>query len=52
MSLLTVYLVLYILAAACFLGYSVGARHPRVNLLGLGVFFWSLAPLIETISKL
>jgi hypothetical protein len=47
-----VHLILYILAATCFLAFSVGKNHERVNLLGLGVFFWSLVPLIETVQKL
>ena len=52
MSLLAVFIVLYVLAAACFFGYALGARHPKINLLGLGVFFWSLVPLIQTLQKL
>lgn len=52
MDLISLYLVLYVLATACFFGYTLGTNHPRVNLLGLGVFFWSLVPLIQTIQKL
>lgn len=51
MNLIVLYLILYILAAVSFLGYTLGAAHPRVSLLGLGVFFWSLVPLIQTIQK-
>lgn len=49
--MLVVFLILYILAASCFFAYSVGHVHSRVNLLGLGVFFWALVPLIQTIQK-
>lgn len=49
-----VYLVLYILAASCFLLYTLFNDHHKLpfNLLGLGVFFWSLVPLIQTLHKL
>ena len=52
MDVVMLYLVLYLLAATCFLGYAAGAKHPRINLLGLGVFFWALVPLIQTLQKL
>ena len=52
MDLFVVFVVLYVLAAACFLGYALGAAHPKINLLGLGVFFWALVPLIQTLQKL
>ena len=52
MDLLVLFALLYVLAAACFLGYTVGAWHSNGNLLGLGVFFWSLVPLIQTLQKL
>lgn len=52
MDILVVNLVLYILAATCFFLFSVGHVHARVNFLGLGVFFWSLVPLIATLQKL
>lgn len=42
-----VYLILYILAAVCFLVAASGRSvHPRVHLVGLGLFFWVLVPLI------
>lgn len=47
-----VYLLLYILAAACFAAYTFGATFRNLHLLGLGVFFWSLVPLIQTLQKL
>ena len=52
MDLLVVFVVLYVLAATCFLGFALGAAHPKINLLGLGVFFWALVPLIQTLQKL
>ena len=51
MDLLVLFLLLYMLAAGCFFAYALGARSPRVSLLGLGVFFWSLVPLIQTLQK-
>ena len=50
--MLVIYLVLYVLASACFLAFSFGQPAGRVNLLGLGVFFWSLVPILETAQKL
>lgn len=50
--MLVIYLILYSLAAVCFLAYSLRAPVPHVNLLGLGVFFWALVPLIQTLQKL
>lgn len=52
MDLLTVYVILYILAAACFFGYSLNLVVRHVNLLGLGVFFWSLVALIKTLHQM
>lgn len=52
--MLALYLILYVLAAACFLTFAVANDRPtrfKVNLLGLGVFFWSLVPLIQTLQK-
>lgn len=44
-------LLLYIIAATCFLLFSLNVAT-KWHLLGLGVFFWSLVPLIDTINKL
>lgn len=52
MDLIVLFALLYILAAGCFLAYAVGRNHAKINLLGLGVFFWSLVPLIQTLQKL
>ena len=52
MDFVVLYVILYTLAAACFFGYALGATHPKVNLLGLGVFFWTLVPLIQTLQEL
>jgi hypothetical protein len=51
MDLRVLHLILYILAATCFFAFSFGREHPRVNLLGLGVFFWALVPLTQTINN-
>ena len=45
------YVILYVLASLCFLAYAMGAKV-SIHLLGLGVFFWSLVPLIQTVQKL
>lgn len=52
MSLTQVELILYICAALCFALFASQKFSTRVHLLGLGVFFWSLVPLLETIHKL
>lgn len=49
--MIALYVVLYVLSSVCFLSYAMGAKA-SVHLLGLGVFFWSLVPLIQTIQKL
>lgn len=49
--MLTLFLLLYIAAAVCFLLYSLGVVT-KIHLLGLGVFFWSLVPLIQTFQKI
>jgi hypothetical protein len=62
----TLYLILYILAAVCFIAAAVLAYRPvvaadangtvhtagRVNLVALGLFFWVLVPLIVTARNL
>lgn len=43
----TLYLILLIVAAACFALAAFGvALHPRVSLLALGLLAWVLVPLI------
>ena len=50
--MLVVYAILYTLAALCFFAYSLRVSLPHIHLLGLGVFFWALVPLIQTLQKL
>lgn len=50
--MLIVYVILYVCAAVCFFAYSLRVNPPHINLLGLGVFFWALVPLIQTLQKL
>ena len=52
MDITILYLLLYICAAVCFFLYSFDGEGIKVNLLGLGVLFWSLVPLIQTLHKL
>ena len=49
--MIVLYVILYALASACFLAYALGAKV-SIHLLGLGVFFWSLVPLIQSAIKL
>lgn len=42
----TLYLILYIIAAACFLATALGIAPKRVSLLPLGLLAWVLVPLI------
>jgi hypothetical protein len=42
----TLYLLLYIAAAACFLLATFEASVQRVNLVALGLLLWVLVPLI------
>lgn len=53
------YLILYILAAVCFVAAAFVTHavttnpqpvYTRVNLVSLGLLFWVLVPLIETIK--
>jgi hypothetical protein len=52
----TLYLILYILAAVCFVAAaflavrpaSTTTGRPMPNLIALGLFFWVLVPLIVT----
>ena len=45
------FLILYILAAACFLAFATH-QAVRVHLLALGAFFWVLVELVKTINRL
>lgn len=51
-----VYLLLLALAAVCFLSATVGyafRRNDRPwNLVALGLFFWTLVPLVQTAKAL
>ena len=43
---MSIRMFLMVLACICFLLGTVGVSHPRVNLVALGLFFWSLALVI------
>jgi len=47
--MIALFLLLYILAAVCFVLSAFAASVRRVNLLALGLFFWVLVPLIQTL---
>lgn len=42
------FILLLILAAACFIAAALGATLRRVNLMALGLFLWVLVPLIKS----
>ncbi len=45
------YLILLLLAAVCFaLEAFTDVRASRVHLIGAGLFFWVLVPLIQTVQ--
>lgn len=50
------YLIFLVLAAGCFIANAVGRNVGRVdrplNLVALGLFFWTLVPLIQTARSL
>lgn len=48
----TLYMVLYLLAAVCFLLTALGVAVQRINVLALGLFFWVLVPLIMSLKAL
>lgn len=54
--MLALYLLLYTVAAVLFilaaLGHSANVGNRQFNLLGLGLFFWTLVPLLMTVQKL
>ena len=45
----TVYVILFLLSAGCFLVHLLGGRVRQVDLVGLGLFFWVLVPLIHAL---
>jgi hypothetical protein len=48
----TLYFILYLLAAVCFLAAAASVALNRVNILALGLLFWVLVPLIVTARAL
>lgn len=46
------YAILLILAMLCFIGYATGRTITSGNLLGLGLFFWVLVPLLQQLDKI
>lgn len=51
-----VYMLLFIAAAVCFvlaaLNVVVNSRRGTINLMAMGLFFWVLVPLIQSIKHL
>lgn len=48
----TLYMILYLFAAVCFALAAMGVPVRTINLLGLGLFFWVLVPLIMSLKAL
>lgn len=46
------FLILFVLAAACFAAAAFGKSAGRVNLVALGLLFWVLVPLIGSVQHL
>lgn len=44
------FLILLVLAAACFGAAAAGRAGGRVNLVALGLFLWVLVPLIQAVQ--
>lgn len=42
-SMLTLHMILLILALVAFAGAALDVKFYRLNLMGLGLFFWALA---------
>lgn len=47
-----VYLILLILAAACFVASAARVASTRVNLMALGLALWVLVPIIQVARNL
>lgn len=50
--MLALYLILYVVALVCFLMAAFGVAASRVNLIGLGLAFMVLVPIIQLAQKL
>ena len=48
----TLYLILYLLAAICFVAAASGRVVAKYNLVAAGLFLWVLVPLIQTIKAM
>lgn len=46
--MITLYLILLLAAASCFVLCVLDVRSSRVNFLALGLLFWVAVPLIQT----
>lgn len=50
--MLVVFLILLVLSLVCFVVAAAGRAPARVNLVALGLAFWVVVPLIQTIQAL
>lgn len=50
--MLTLYLVFLLLAAVLFMLSALNVSVRALNLTALGLFFWVLVPLLQTLQKL
>jgi hypothetical protein len=50
--MILLYFVLLLLAVVLFALHAARIGHPKVDFLALGLFFFALVPLIQTLQKL
>lgn len=50
--MLALYLLFYLIALVLFVFSASKVSLPRVNLLALGLAFWTLPPLLQVLQKL
>lgn len=48
----TLYVVLFLLSAVCFLLAAFSVPVQKINILALGLFFWVMVPLIIALQSL
>ena len=48
----TLYVILYLLAAIVFVLAAFNVRVDKINLIGLGLFFFVLVPFLQQLNRL
>jgi hypothetical protein len=49
---IVLYFVLLLLSAVCFVLSALGFSHRKLNFFALGLFFWVMVPLLQTLQRL